>query len=42
LLISETGERRAAAAAHADLGDAQTFVGRPLALAPQAVRQNQD
>ena len=42
LLVRQSGERRAAAAAHADLGDAQALVGRTRALAAQAMRQNQD
>ena len=42
LLAGETSERSATTAAHADLGDAQTLVGRARALAAQAVRQNQD
>jgi hypothetical protein len=40
LLVRQSGERRAAAAADADLGDAQAFVGRTRALAAQAMGQN--
>mgnify|MGYP000863615879 CR=1 FL=1 len=42
LLVCQSGERRAAAAAHADLGDAQAFVRRTRALAAQAMWQNQN
>ncbi len=42
LLVRQSRKRSTAAAAHADLRNAQTLVGRTRALATEAVRQNQD